>query len=189
MGSFKTGGLNIGLSIAQTACEALSFLGGQAQELGDAGAAACKAKRAVLNGQGTRKSAKVDTDKQFEVLYKQFRDETKFHRAAAQLKGTVVKEDTPITRTMLENAEVNLCDLADLDDMPEEPKKSKSKASKVEEPDDDLEDDNETEEALPVRKKKAPTVESTRPKRVKGTRKIVKAKIAEDDFDAKHRYN
>lgn len=200
MGSFKTGGLDLGLSICQTACEALSFLGSQTQELGDKGVAACKAKRAILNGKGTKKSAKVSADEQFDVLYKQFRDETKFHRAAEHLKGTAVKDDSPITRTMLARAKVNLCDLEDLEDYePEEPKKSsKSKAPEVEpedEPEDEPEepedeDDEDEETAPPVRKKKAPPVESTRPKKVKGTRKIRKAKeVAEDDFDEKYRYN
>lgn len=187
MGSFKTGGLNLGLSIAQTACEALAFLGGQAQELGDTGTAACKAKRAVLNGQGTKKSAKVSADRQYDVLYEQFRNEQRYHRAAAQLKNTPLKDDQPLTRSMLANAKVNLCDLEDYDDIPEEQEIEPRKTAKVEEPDED----DETEETVPpvVRKKKAPPVESARPKKVKGTRKIVKAKIAEDDFDAKHRYN
>ena len=191
MGSFKTGGLDLGLSVAQTACEVLSFLGSQAQDLGDAGVAACKAKRAIINGKGTRKSARVNADEQFDVLYKQFRDETKFHRAAEQLKGTAVKDGSPITRTMLAGARVNLCDLEDLedyDDIPEEPKtKTKSKAKAPKPEDDEPEDDEET--APPVRKKKAPPVESARPKKVKGTRKIRKARIAEDEFDAKYRYN
>lgn len=189
MGSFKTGGLNISLSIAQTACEALSFLGGQAQELGDAGAAACKAKRAVLTGKGTRKSAKVNADKQYDVLYQQFRDEQRYHRAADHLKNTPLKDNQPLTRSMLVNAKINLCDLEDLedledyDDIPEEQEvEPRKKKVKVEEPDDE-------DEAPPVRKKKAPPVESTRPKKVKGARRIVKATIVEDEFDQKHRYN